>query len=187
MGTSKNVRSPDTPPWKPALAILGRPDVPIERQTKEIWRSASAERGHRLYDDFSSPALAFACGLAAKSTDVHSAWRTYDSYLAENQRAGFACEMGKRALARAIGTKQGSQGFANELFAEATAYYASRDLPSFIGAAGRIKTPSQGIQLKADLKAATRSLVATSGTVNTDPDGWGKYVNAVISKLRSRG
>ena len=187
MGTSKNIASPETPPWRPALAVLGRIDVPVERQAREIWRSASAERGHRLYHEFSSPALAFACRLAGKSNDVHAAWNDYDNYLSEAQRAGFAFDIGKRALARAISAKEGSQGFANELFAEATAYYASRDLPSFVGAAGRVQTPFQSIQLKTNLKAAARSVVTASGELKTDPDGWAKYVQSVISKLRSRG
>lgn len=186
MGTSKNFASPDTPPWRPALAVLGRLDVPVERQTREIWRSASAERGHRLLDEFSSDALAAACGLAAKTTDVHAASRDYDAYLSTNQKAGFAVEIGKRALVRAVASKLGSQGFANELFAEATAYYASRDLPSFVGAFGRIKTPSQSIQLKSQLKAVTRTVVAASGAADPDPMGWASYVQTVISKLRSR-
>jgi hypothetical protein len=125
--------------------------------------------------------------LAGKSTDIHAAWTDFDAYISRLHTAGFALDIGKRALARAISTRQGSQGFANELFAEATAYYASRDLPSFVGSAGRVETPSQGIQLKTHLKAVTRSLVAGSTGLKTDPDGWAEYVGTIISRLRSRG
>src|SRR5271154_2866961 len=102
MGTSKNVASPNSPPWKPALAVLGRKDISIERQIREIWRSASAERGLRLIDDFSSPALATACFLAAQSAHVGDAIGAYDSYLSRDHKAGFATEIARRALARAV-------------------------------------------------------------------------------------
>ena len=36
MGTSKNVASPDTTPWKPALAVLGRKNVPPARQLQGV-------------------------------------------------------------------------------------------------------------------------------------------------------
>jgi hypothetical protein len=184
MGTSKNVASPNSPPWKPALAILGRKDIPIERQIIEIWRSASAERGLMLIDDFSSAAVATACSLAARFVDVRDAVATFDSYLSRDHKAGFAAEIAKRALARAVASKQGIQGFAGELFAEATSYYASRDLPSFIGHDGRIDSPSAAIRLKASMMEQTRISVASSGVPNSSPEEWAIYVQKVISGLR---
>lgn len=53
MGTSKNVASPDTPPWKMALAALGRPNIPVTKQNREIWRSVHAERGPEAAVEFS--------------------------------------------------------------------------------------------------------------------------------------
>lgn len=184
MGTSKNVSSPDTPPWKPLLAILGRSDISPERQAQEIWRSAFAERGIRLLDEFGSPAVAIACGIAAGSTDLRDASRSFTNYLAAEHRAGFATEIAKRALVRAISTNAGAEGFARELFAEATSYYASRDLPSFVGARGRIETVSSSIELKNKLKDIARTAVGSAGQPPIEPGRWAHFTETVIKKLR---
>jgi hypothetical protein len=184
MGTSKNFASPDTPPWKFALAVLGRLDVPLERQNREIWRSVEAERGPRTANEFSHPALATACRLASNASNVQVSLNSYEKHLAEQGKSGFAVEIGRRALARAVFSKQGSEGFARELFAEATSYYASRDLPSFVGSSGRVKTTSAAIALKADLKEITRTIVQSAGPPAVDPEGWGKFVGTVVKRLR---
>lgn len=184
MGTSKNVQSPDTPPWRMALAVLGRNDVPVSRQHREIWRSVEAERGPRFADDFSHPTLAAACQFAANSEDVRSTLQKYEVYLSREKKSGFAVEIARRALARAINTREGTQGFARELFAEATSYYVSRDLPSFVGSRGRVESPSKAIALKAELKEITRAVVSQAGTPALDPEGWATYVGKVINGLR---
>jgi hypothetical protein len=184
VGTSKNVPSPDTPPWKPLLAILGRTDVPPERQAQEIWRSAYAERGASLVDEFASPAVAAACGLVSTSNDVLAASAAFSGHLATAGRAGFANEIARRALLRAVSTNQGVAGFARELFAEATSYYVSRDLPSFVGARGRVESVSRGMEFKTQIKAIVRTTVATTGQPSPDPDGWANYAATVIRALR---
>ena len=141
MGTSKNVRSPDIPPWKPFLAVVGRPDIPVERQARELWRAAYADRGSRLEDDFSQNTLAVACELAATSRSVQVALREYDSANQREHRAGLGVEIGRRVLARAIARGTGAAGFAADFFADASSYYASRDLPSFIGSLVGSKIP----------------------------------------------
>jgi hypothetical protein len=184
MGTSKNVASPDTPPWKPALAVLGRTGVAAPRQLLEIWRSASADRGHRLLDDFATPTLAQACKLASTATNVAGALTEYDHMLGENKARGLGVEVGRRALARAISQKLGSQGFAAELFAEATSYYVSRDLPSFVGSRGRVETMSAAIALKSQIGFATRAVVENYGAPATDTNGWVTYVDRVLRGLQ---
>lgn len=184
MGTSKNVASPDTPPWKMALAVLGRPDIPVPKQNREIWRSVYAERGPDATDEFSHPMLATACRLAAESSNVRVSLHNYEEHLATNNHSGFAVELAKRALARAVHSQQGADGFARELFAEATSYYASRDLPSFVGSRDRVATTSAAIALKSGLIEATRSIVRSAGSPALDPEGWAKYVGGVFRKLR---
>lgn len=184
MGTSRNVASPNTPPWKMALAVLGRPDVPVSKQNREIWLSVQAERGSEATDEFSQPALATACRLASESSDVRVSLQTYEEHLASRGKGGFAVEIAKRALVRAVHSKQGAEGFARELFAEATSYYASRDLPSFIGGGDRVNTTTAAIALKASLKETTRLIVQSAGTPAIDPEGWAKYVGSVFRKLR---
>jgi len=116
MGTSKNVASPDTTPWKPALAVLGRKNVPPARQLQEVWRSAPFDRGPRLFDDFAAPTLAIACGLAQRRSSVGTLLNEYENLLQHDKKIGLAAEIGRRALARAVSSREGSQGFADELF-----------------------------------------------------------------------
>lgn len=183
MGTSKNVGSPDKPPWKFALAVLGRLDVPAPQQNREIWLSVRAERGPEIIDDFSHPALATACRIASKSSDVRTSLRAYEEHLASQDKSGFAVEIAKRALARAVHSQQGAEGFARELFAEATSYYASRDLSSFVGNKNRVNTTSAAIALKASLMENTRAIVKSAGTPAVDPEGWAAYVGGIFRRL----
>ena len=99
MGTSKNVSSPDTTPWKPALAVLGRNNVPPARQLQEVWRSAPFDRGPRLFDDFAAPTLAIACGLAQRRSSVGTLLNEYENLLQHDKKIGLAAEIGRRALA----------------------------------------------------------------------------------------
>jgi hypothetical protein len=184
VGTSKNVGSPDSPPWKFSLAVLGRLDVPADRQNQEIWRSAEADRGPRLADEFSHPVLAAACELASTAKDVRKTLVAYESHLSDTHKSGFAVEIARRALARAVSSQQGSQGFACELFAGATSYYASRDLPSFVGSKGRVETISAAAELKFQLKETTRTIVQYVGPPIVNPEGWGSYVRKVLAGLR---
>jgi hypothetical protein len=184
MGTSKNVRSPDIPPWKPFLAVVGRPDIPVERQATELWRGAYADRGPRLEDDFSQRTLAFACELAATSRNLQRALHEYDAANQREHRAGLGVEIGRRALARAIARGTGAAGFAADFFADASSYYASRDLPSFIGAAGRVKNTSSGIELKNAITNVTREQVSKIGMPRTDAEGWASFVKSALMVLR---
>ena len=184
MGTSKNVRSPDIPPWKPFLAVVGRPDIPVERQTRELWRAAYADRGPRLEEDFSQRTLAVACGLAATSRNLQGALREYDTANQRERRAGLGVEIGRRALARAIARGTGAAGFASDFFADASTYYASRDLPSFIGAAGRVQNTSSGIELKNAISRVTREQVSKIGVPRPDAEGWASFVKSALTALR---
>lgn len=184
MGTSKNVRSPDIPPWKPFLAVVGRPDIPVERQARELWRAAYADRGPRLEDDFSQRTLAGACELAGTSRNVQVALREYDAANQREHRAGLGVEIGRRALARAIARGTGAAGFAADFFADASSYYASRDLPSFVGAAGRVQNTSSAIELKNAITRVTRDQVSKIAMPRTDAEGWASFVKSALVALR---
>jgi hypothetical protein len=121
--------------------------------------------------------------MAETSSNVSDALREYQGLLAREKRSGLAAEIGRRALARAVSSKQGSQGFAEELFAEAACYYASRDLPSFVGARGRVATTSGAIELKAKIKETSKRITKSVGKPATDSDGWATYVKRVLSDL----
>lgn len=187
MGTSRNDPSPPIPPWKPALAVLGRTDVPVERQSLEIWRAVAADRRERLVRDFANPTLAEACSLVSKGRPIGEALAAYDEATLHLSDVGLAVDLGRRALARAAAKKSGASGFSSELFAEAVSYYASRDLPSFVAAPGRIANSSAAIALKEELRNIARQAALSVGEPRPDRRGWSRHVASVLTALQGRG
>lgn len=184
MGTSSNQSSPNTHRWQPAQASLGHLDWAVERQSMELWRAALADREGRLIEELADPLLASACGIAEERIPPARALQSFNDALSEQYAAGLTFDMAKRALARASAAESGSVGFAAELFAEATSYYASRDLPSFVGAPDRIQTTTDSINLKENLRNIAREAARTTGAISTDPEGWRNYIFQVIASLR---
>lgn len=164
--------------------MLGRPDVPVDRQAQEIWLGALGDRGSGLAEDFGQPALAAACRILTRGINATDALRAYDEITRREASVGLAIELGRRALARCAAHQGNAGEFSAELFAGATAYYASRDLSSFVAAPGRIETTSNLIRLKQDLQETTRERVRAIGAPPTDSRGWARYVKAVLTRLR---
>lgn len=182
MGTSTSHPSPDTPSWRIARQVLGRDAAPLARQSEEIWKAATADRGGRLNDELASPVLAAAGSVAAQSTSAVEALRAFNRIAAEQRASGLALEMGRRALMRAVTVGGGAASFGAELFAEAVSYYASRDLSSYVGASGRVTTSSDSIALKDGLRAIARG-AAGEAQIRTDSDGWSTYVRDTLAVL----
>jgi len=183
MGTSSNHRSPNTPNWNLTRSVLGNTQVSEDLQSREIWRAAIADRGDVLKSDLGMPLLAAACDIAGRATSASEALNRFEQSVLSNHAASLTLDLGKRALARAVATKSGADGFAAELFAETAAYYASRDLPSFVASVGRVNTTTEAIMLKEKLMNLARK-AAQSVPVRTDPAGWKDYISRVLSTLQ---
>ena len=187
MGTSRNDRSPLTPPWKMALAIVGAPEIPSARQSLEIWRAVAADRGEKQIRDFTSPVLAAACRDIANRVPLGAALENFDRSALHESNTGLALEIGRRALARCAARKADATGFAGELFAEAVSYYVSRDLPSFVAARGRVATTSEAIRLKETIRQETREQIRELGSPGLSPREWRAYINTVLKTLQGQG
>ncbi len=187
MGTSRNDRSPMTPPWRMALAVLGTPDVSASRQSMEIWKAVAADRGPSLLRDFSNRSIADACRLVSQGLSVEEALTKFNASASYESRAGLAIDMGRRALTRCVAERGNAASFVGELFAEAVSYYASRDLPSYVGAAGRIATSSDAIRLKETLRETTKRQVKSVGDPKLGTKDWRKYISRVLGVLQSGG
>jgi hypothetical protein len=183
MGTSRNDPSPNIPAWRPAKAALGRRDLSPERQARLLWQAANAERGPDLAESFAAPVFATACQIAARGASVREALQGFDAAAAQGRAAGPVVDMGRRALARVTAQGGGAAGFARELFAEAAGYYASRDLPSYVGAAQRVQTAAEAIALKGEIRRATVDVVNRAGAPPTDSAAWRGYVGHVVGEL----
>lgn len=187
MGTSRNDRSPQTLAWRTALAVLGTSDTPADRQCTEIWRAVAADRGTKLEREFSNAVFAEACRLASAQGPVQEAVRAYNEVVRYVSDAGLAVDMGRRALARSAAEKGGAKAFVSELFAEAVSYYASRDLPSFVGATGRVHSSTECIDLKDSLRQITRERVMSAGDPGASAKSWGQFVGRALRALRKEG
>ena len=184
MGTSRNDRSPSSPPWRPLQAVLGRKDVDTQRQTQELWLAAFADRGERLISDFSKPAMVDLLRIASENPTPQAANQAFDAVVSRHHDASLALDFARRALVRNAAANGGAAGFATELFSEASGYYASRDLPSFVGAESRIPNISGAIELKNAIKAATIEVVKQVEVPAADRISWQGYVSTVIDRLR---
>jgi hypothetical protein len=192
MGTSTNQGSSRTAPsWTAVRAVLGQSRVPVELQSREIWRAAAADPEASVEGSLSDPFLALAARIAAGASSPIEAAEQFDNEVADAGAAGLMLDLGKRALMRAVAERQGAQGFVAELFAEAASYYVSRDLPSIIGAPGRIATSTQAIELKRRFQeiartAASAGARALSATLRADAEPWTRVVGVVLDDLQHR-
>ena len=186
MGTSSNPASPNTPSWDLAKALLGRDGVDPKRQSTELWRAASGERGDQLLEELSSPLVAEACQIAGTTKSVPEAINSFENRILERHENTLTLDLCKRALARTVAMGSGEQGFGAEFFGEITTYYASRDLPSFTAANGRIQTTSEAIQLKQELRSIAAETARSAGKVASDQRGWRSYVHDALEALQGR-
>jgi hypothetical protein len=164
--------------------VVGAPDVSPARQSLEIWKAVAADRGEGLLQDFSSPALAEACRYVAQGLSVNDAIAQFDRSTLREGAAGLVLDMGRRALARCAAQRTDATGFVGELFAEAVSYYSSRDLPSFVGAAGRVPTTSDAIRLKDSLRQTTKEQIRPLGPPQLTPTGWRRHITRVLKTLQ---
>jgi hypothetical protein len=187
MGTSRNDRSPLNPPWRIALAVLGTPETPPDRQCMEIWRAVAADRGEKMLQDFASRPILEACRLASSALSPQDAVARFNAATRYDSDAGLVIDMGRRALARCAAEHGGATQFVSQLFAEAVSYYASRDLPSYVAAPGRITNSSDSIALKDSLRRITRKQVESVGPAPVGPKQWRRYIAEVLKILQSGG
>ena len=187
MGTSRNDPSPRVPVWLPALAMLAREAVPQERQAVEVWRAAAADRSGRLAVELGDPLVARACEVASRSTGVAESLQAFDADVARSRSAGLYLDITRRALARTAARGGGASEFASELFAEAGNYFVARDLPSFVGASGRLSTVAAARGLASEISRITQERVVSVGAPDHSTDqGWRSYVDAALDVLTRR-
>lgn len=187
MGTSSNQRSPDTPSWRLARALIGSTAAPAQKQSIEMWRAATT--------DETADVIGYLCGgrtfAAAKLTETSSnpreAAEAFFNIMKTSGSAPFLDASASRALLRTVAKKGDVRAFAGELLSEAIAYYASRDLPSYVGRPGRIESTSQAVALKAKLQELARNACAPLPSKSiSDANAWAKYVGEAIARLTSR-
>lgn len=179
MGTSRSHPSPSIPQWSIAREIVGRADAPPAFQEQALWRAAIAEKGVGLVWELTVEPLAQAVRLADRP--LAEAMQAFDQSVRDNRATTLFVDLARRALARTIVTKGGSDSFGPEFFAEATGYFAARDLSSVVGTADRIQSAKDSLALKAALRAVSLARVRE---VAADPRmDWKAYVSGALAAL----
>jgi hypothetical protein len=179
MGTSRSHPSPKIPQWQVPREMMGREEVPPSSQQQWLWRAAIAEKGAGLAAELTAPPFAEAVRLADRP--LVEALPAFDRSVRESRTTTLFADLARRALARAVVTKGGGDAFGPELFAEATGYFASRDLPSVVGGQGRVQTARDSLALKAELR---NEALARMGQVTADPrTDWAGYVSGALTAL----
>ena len=121
--------------------------------------------------------------LASEVVSPAEAMDRFDAWASETRAIGLTVDLASAALGRVAAIGVGGQRFVAELFAELTDYYASRDLPSVVGAAGRVATPAAAIALKERLKDVARSQTLAEGPPPDSVDRWVAYIRRIVSRL----
>lgn len=163
--------------------MLGHEEYDTGRQFKQIWRAALAERASELQEQFGTSSLLEAAKIVDSVESPSEALEEFHQRINESREASLSLDMGSRALARVVAKGGSAKDFVGELFAEATSYYASRDLPSVIGIPGRIESASQSIELKRRLRDSVVSVVSEGRDPPTEKSEWTQYISDVITSL----
>jgi hypothetical protein len=107
----------------------------------------------------------------------------------KSDHVSLAADIAQRAAIRSAGdTDNRAMSFAKALFAEASNYLVSRDLPGYIGPAGRARNISEAVQLKGAVRQEVEGIVSRGPQPPTsgDSSAWSAYVKVVVEQLRSR-
>jgi hypothetical protein len=183
VGTSSNSRSPNTPSWKLARATIGKADLAAEHQSRELWRAAASDVGANVVDFLSSKGVFRAAHLAQTASDPDAGIDAlYEMHRAAGQRHILNSSV-ERALLRTLASDRTIGGFAGELLSEAADYYASRDLPSFVGTRGHIATTTESIDLKNQLRATARAACADFPVSQITHSTWKKLIETAVDRL----
>ena len=78
-------------------------------------------------------------------------------------------------------------GVGERLFAEATNYLVSRDLPGYVGPGAKFQTVADARQFTREITEA--AVIAVRGTptpTSTQGDNWRSYVQTVVATLKRR-
>jgi hypothetical protein len=185
MGTSVNQSSPRTLNWSAAHAGYRNASIPAARVAAEVWRAALNQERGNIAQLLAQPVVARLGALAFKAESAIDLSRKTAFELAQSKQSSLGTELSRRAAIQCLHARDRVGGFAAGVFAEATAYLVSRDLPGFVGS-GRARTVADSLEFKAALinhvAGVARSVEAPRSL--DDPSGWKRHVEVIIDRLR---
>lgn len=184
MGTSVNQASPRTLNWNAAQAGYRDASIPIARVASEVWRAALNQESGNIAQLIAQPIVAHLGDLAARAQSAADISKSAAFAIVQSKQSSLATDIARRAAVQCISASDRFATYTEQLFAEATTYLVSRDLPGFVGN-GRAKTVADSLELKAALAKHVVGLAReVDRPASADERAWAKYVNTVVQHLR---
>lgn len=187
MGTSVNQRSPDTPSWKIVQRAYEDPTITPERNLQEIWRAATNQQGNDLGRQLSGDIVRDLAQVAVTAGSAAEAGQIATHLIADSKGASLGADLARRAAMQAAGREFAGDFFLQRLFAEATAYLVSRDLPGHISEGKRLPTVSAAREYRQQLTLMAASVAQAAPRVDlgaVTSRGWSDYVANVLTLLK---
>lgn len=186
MGTSVNQASPKTLNWQAVHAAFRNPETPVDRIVTEVWRAAANQPQGDLTQLLSAPIVAKLGELAIHAKTSAEVARTSAIEIVRTKAASLAADIARRAAVQSIGSADRATTYREKIFAEATNYLVSRDLPGFLGA-GRTKNAAESIEFKTAVNSRASDIArSVTGPKTFSTKSWGRHVQEVVSALQGR-
>jgi len=187
LGTSVNQRSPDTLNWRAVQATYEDASIPIERVLQEIWRAATSREGNNFNVLLSEPIITRLRDIAVSARSPVEAATAAGAAIAESKQTSLVADIAFRAAVQASTSVNRAQTYSERIFAEASNYLISRDLPGFVGTVGRNTTVAESVHFKAALMEAASSAVRQVGIPTfSSPKAWQRHAAAIVNRLQGK-
>jgi len=186
MGTSVNQKSPATANWTIAQQAYRDASISDQRALQEIWRAALNQPEGDLGAQLQNPAFARLAALVPRWESAADAAREAARFVREEKVSSLAGDLARRAAIQSAGDPKGSAQFVHRLFAEATNYLVSRDLPGFITRGERLQSIGEARALKLTLVDLTTRVAAASQPSTLTARTWARGVGSVLDALRKQ-
>jgi hypothetical protein len=184
LGTSVNQSSPRTVNWLAAHATYRDVNIPPHRAMVEVWRAATNQKTGDLAALLSKPIVAELGRLAGEVRSVKELWTRATALIARSEDSSLGSDIARRAAVQCIGATDRVQAYNERVFAEATSYLVSRDLPGFVGS-GRARTAEESLQFKLDvMDQAARAARRVAPPSSFGPAAWSRHVARVVAELK---
>lgn len=187
MGTSVNQRSPDTLNWRAAQAAYEDPNVPAERVLQELWRAAGNQPEGDLAAMLAEPIVARLRDIAVEGRSALEVATAASRAVVQSKQASLAADIARRAAVQSVGAADPARAYSERVFAEASNYLLSRDLPGYVGTVGRNPTVADSYQFKQSVLNAAAEAVRQVGVPSASTaEAWRTHAAAVINRFKGR-
>jgi len=186
MGTSINQSSPHTLGWSAAQAGYSNDKIPIPRVATEVWRAAVNQEIGNVAQLIAQPIVARIGALAIEAKSAADLSHATARLLSQSKQSSLGTEIARRAAIQCLSFPVRADAYAERVFAEATAYLVSRDLPGFVGL-GRTQTVGDSMEFRSAVMNHVVNLARTVEQPKTfDSKSWATHVRNVVKRLRSQ-